>query len=88
MNFKKIIKTKTFKIGLAKVIAGLLVIILNGDNVGGVEQIAGGILFALGITTVCIRDAISKTEGMVNLNLPEETEAAILKALNEHIDKK
>lgn len=60
MNIKELIKTKTFWAGLIEVIGGISVIVVNGDNAGGVEQIIGGLLAALGLSILCLRDALSK----------------------------
>ncbi len=60
MNIKELIKSKTFWAGIIEIIGGISLMVANGNNIGGIEQISGGIITALGFTSICIRDAISK----------------------------
>ena len=62
MNIKELIKSKTFYTGLVSVALGVIAIVFNGDKAGGVEQIAGGILTALGLSSVFLRDAMTKVK--------------------------
>ena len=59
INIKELIRSKTFYAGIIEIIGGIAVIMLNGDNLGGIEQIGGGVCTALGLSSIFLRDTLS-----------------------------
>lgn len=55
MNFSELVRTKTFYAGLALIVTGVGLLV-TGEQAEGIQTIGAG------ITTIFVRDAITKVE--------------------------